>query len=69
MCLSARPPVGPGDPHCSPVRLPHPRSLPRWLSCSSLALSLHSSSAEGGGVGVQGRGEGRLLHSCGRGGI
>lgn len=42
MCLSARPPVGPGDPRCSPVRLPHSRSLPHWLPRSSLALSLHS---------------------------
>lgn len=70
MCLSARPPVDPGDPRCSPVRLPQPRLLPRWLSRSQLALFLHSGFAEGGGVGgVQGRGEGRLLHSCGRGGI
>ena len=51
MCLSARPPVDPGDPRCSPVRFPQPRSLPRWLSCSKLALSLHSGFAEGGGVG------------------
>lgn len=40
VCLSARPPVGPGDPRCSPVCLPHPRSLPRWLSRSLLARSV-----------------------------
>lgn len=58
VCLSARPPAGRGEPRCSPVRLPHPRSLPRWFSRSSLALPLHLGSTEGGGVGVQGRGRG-----------
>lgn len=58
VCLSARPPVGPGDPRCSPVCLPHSRSLPRWLSRSLLALPLYSGSAEAEGGGVGGAREG-----------
>lgn len=61
VCLSARPPVGPGDPRCSPVCLPHPRSLPRWLSRSLLARSVST-------LGLCRRGRGGGAREGGRGG-
>lgn len=57
--------AGPGEARCSPARGPLPGSLALSLARSASALGL----CRRGRGGVPGRGEGRLLHSCGRGGI
>lgn len=57
--------AGPGEARCSPARGPLPSSLALSLARSASALGL----CRRGRGGVPERGEGRLLHSCGRGGI